>query len=100
MRDLAGIVGDVVGTTIQVEMVGEKEYVEWVEGEGRGELARPWGLGTYPFLGSGEGGKVDDGFVKRVLGRRSVGGREWIRETLERDREYKWHQWGSSLGRE
>lgn len=96
MVDVAKVIGDTIGTEIKVEIVGEEEYLDWfVKNTGRSEfLAKAWGLGTYPLLSKGDAGKVDDGTTERALGRKPVRASEFIRKTLEQNREYKWHQWG------
>ena len=54
LKEVAGIVGSVIGREVKVKIVSKEEYVEYYVGRGRDRAAVEWWSSTYEALEKGE----------------------------------------------
>lgn len=91
--EIVDVINETTGRQVQFEIVSTEKYLklkEADEGKKPGSFFKVL-LSWYDAIKEGELGVIDP-LMKDVLGREPVSPKDAIRQLLEEDRDFKWHQ--------
>jgi hypothetical protein len=93
LGEVAGVIGDVLGSPVEFRVVGKEEFEDGVVKAGKPKWVAEVLTETYQGIQKGEGAGTSN-VLGKLLGREPEDGKEWVRRTLEREPGYVWHQQG------